>query len=160
VRIMNFALCHVGTMVLVMGASAAPALAQTCATDADCTAPLTCKPGYGSCTGGGGILPDGVMYTLPTVCQSAPATCTWVFVACQTDSACTLPNWACLEFPGQGNVQTCFPKYTPCSATKPCLAAWSCMTSAQPVGIDPGPFWGMRRLRNPRAANLDAQSLV
>jgi hypothetical protein len=148
VRITSLALHFVGTIVLLTVALSSSALAQPCATDADCTVPLTCKPGAKSCEGGGGILPDGGMYTLPTVCQTQPATCTWVFAACQTDSACTLPNWGCLGFPGQNSVKMCFPKYTACSASQPCPAAWSCIESTQARSSDPGPFWGMPGVSN------------
>ena len=142
-RIMSLALRLVGTMALLTAASSAPALAQACATDANCTAPLTCKPGPTACEGGGGILPDGGTFTLPTTCQTQPATCTWVFSACQSDSECALPNWGCLMFPGQSTVKMCFPKYMPCSATQPCSTAWSCIESTQTSSNDPGPFWGV-----------------
>jgi hypothetical protein len=143
VRIMSFALRLVGTMALLTATSSAPALAQACSTDANCTAPLTCKPGPTACEGGGGILPDGGTYTLPTTCQTQPATCTWVFSACQSDSTCSLPSWGCLTFPGQSTVKMCFPKYIPCSASQPCPTAWSCMESTQTSSNDPGPFWGV-----------------
>ena len=140
---MSIALRLVGTMALLTTGSSAPALAQACATDANCTAPLTCKPGHTVCEGGGGILPDGGTYTLPTTCQTQPATCTWVFATCQSDSACTLPHWGCLAFPGQSPVTMCFPKYTPCSASLPCPTAWTCIESTQAASNDPGPFWGV-----------------
>jgi hypothetical protein len=148
VRIMSLALRLVGPMALLMATSSTPALAQACATDVDCTAPLTCKPGPTACEGGGGILPDGGTYTLPTICQTGPATCTWVFATCQTDSACTLSNWGCLAFPGQSTVMMCFPKYMPCSASQPCPTAWSCLDSAQSRSRDPGLFWGVAGVSN------------
>ena len=147
-RIMSIALRLVGTMALLTAASSAPALAQACATDVDCTAPLTCKPGPTACQGGGGILPDGGTYTLPTICQTEPATCTWVFVTCQEDSTCTLPNWGCLMVPGQSTVKTCFPKYIPCSATQACPTAWSCIDSTQAKHNDPLDVWGVAGASN------------
>jgi len=135
-------------MALLTAASSAPALAQACATDVDCTAPLTCKPGPTACQGGGGILPDGGTYTLPTICQTEPATCTWVFVTCQEDSTCTLPNWGCLMVPGQSTVKTCFPKYIPCSATQACPTAWSCIDSTQAKHNDPLDVWGVTGASN------------
>ena len=144
-RIMSLALRFAGTMALLTAASSSPALAQTCVTDVDCTVPLMCKPGATACQGGGGILPDGGTYTLPTICQTQPATCTWVFITCQADSACILPNWGCLMVPGQSTVKTCFPKYIPCSATQACPTAWSCIDSTQAKHNDPLDVWGVAK---------------
>jgi hypothetical protein len=148
VRIVSIALRFVGTIALLTVASSTPTLAQTCATDVDCTAPLTCRPGASSCQGGGGILPDGGTYTLPTTCQTQPATCTWVFSTCQSDSACALANWGCLTFPGQSTVRLCFPKYTPCSASQSCPTAWSCIDSTQAKRNDPLDIWGVAGANN------------
>ena len=82
---------------------------------------------------------------LPTTCQTQPATCTWVFATCQSDSACTLPNWGCLTFPGQSTVSLCFPKYTPCSASQACPTAWSCIDSTQAKQNDPLDVWGVAK---------------
>ncbi len=141
----SFALRFLGTMALVTCAWTAPTRAQSCATNADCTAPLTCKPGPQNCSGGGGILPDGGTFVLPTTCENEAAACTWVFVACQADSECTLPNWACLSIPGQTVVKTCLPKYMTCSAAQACPTAWSCLDSNTTYHNDPVDLWGVAR---------------
>lgn len=138
----NLALRFVGIIVALTFSLTAPAHAQSCATDSDCGAPLTCKSPGGVCTQGATRLPDGGFYVTPPVCEAMPSQCTLVFSACQADSDCSLTNWGCFLFPLQSTVKVCFPAYKPCSATQACPAAWSCITSAAPSSHDPGAFWG------------------
>ena len=122
-----------------------PVRAQSCANDAECASPLTCKSPGTICSQGGTRLPDGGMYVSDPVCQPEPAECVWVFVACQNDGDCTMPNWGCLAVPGQTAVKTCFPKYIACSPDQPCPTGWLCIDSARAYPNEPLQIWGLER---------------
>jgi hypothetical protein len=143
VIVKSFALRLVGMVALATCAWTAPVRAQSCAGDADCESPLTCKSPGTICSQGATRLPDGGVYVSDPVCEARPSECVWVFVACQDDSECTLPDWGCMTIPGQTTVKTCFPKYITCSPAEPCPTGWLCIDSARVYHNDPLEVWGL-----------------
>ncbi len=119
----------------------APARAQTCATDANCAAPLTCKPGSKICSASGGMLPDGGTFTTEPVCENGPATCTWTLVPCTADSECTSAQWKCLAPPSDPVPHFCFPEGILCAAGQACPAGWSCIDFSAVARADLADMW-------------------
>jgi hypothetical protein len=119
----------------------APARAQTCATNATCAAPLTCKPGSKICSSSGGTLPDGGTFTTEPVCENEPATCTWTLVPCTADSECTLAYWKCLALPVEPVSRLCFPEGILCAAGQACPAGWSCVDFSAVAEKDLADMW-------------------
>lgn len=133
-------LALIGFSGLVLGV--APARAQTCTTDANCTAPLTCKPGSTRCSQSASPLPDGGMLVSEPVCEVGPGTCTWTLVACTVDSECALAHWACLQLPAVGASHVCFPEGIVCAAGQTCPAGWSCVDFSTVAETDLAEMWG------------------
>ena len=131
----------IGSVALAMSAWAPLASAQPpgCNGDRDCVSPLVCREGANTCSSVGMMI-DGGTYTSDPVCQTEPPTCTWVLTACQTDSECTLPGWACMPLTGvQPATSICFPKGIVCSAG--CPAGWSCVDFAKVAESDLMEMW-------------------
>lgn len=136
-------LLHTFALVaLPLCASAAPAIAQTCASDTDCAAPLVCQPRGSICSQSGSMSPDGGMTVSEPVCEAGPTTCTWVLTACQTSSQCTQPGWTCMPLPDAvPSTSICFPKGIDCSGGRTCPAGWSCLDFATVKEEDMAEMW-------------------
>jgi hypothetical protein len=116
--------------MIVLGVTVAPAWGQQCSTDAECTAPLTCKSSGQICSGGAAVLPDGGTVVMETVCTPIPPICTWTLQACTTDSECTEAHWACMQLSAEGASKICFPEGIVCAAGQACPTGWSCVDFA------------------------------
>jgi hypothetical protein len=134
-------LCFVLTELAGLALLLAPVQAQECSTNADCTAPLTCKSMGATCTQSGTILPDGGTYVSDPVCVPEPSTCTWTLVACTADSQCTQAQWACQALPSAGADKICFPQGIVCAAGQACPAGWSCVDFATVAENDLVDMW-------------------
>jgi hypothetical protein len=134
-------LCFVSTGLVGLALFLAPVQAQECSTDADCTAPLTCKSLGATCTQSGSALPDGGMSVSDPVCVPEPSRCTWTLVACTADSQCTQARWACLPLPSAGADKICFPQGIICAAGQACPAGWSCVDFAAVAEKDLVDMW-------------------
>jgi hypothetical protein len=123
-------LCFVFTGLLGLALSLGPVQAQECATNENCTAPLTCKSSGSICSQSGSRSPDGGMVVSDPICTPTPSICTWTLVACTSDSACTQARWACQQLPAVGADKVCFPQGIICAAGQACPAGWSCVDFA------------------------------
>jgi hypothetical protein len=140
---------------------------HACSTATDCPAPLICQAQGATCSGGGGVGPDGVVTTIPTTCTAGPSVCTWVPVDCLADSDCADPLYQCLkvseynmcsgatpacrsadgaatcsapEPPTCTSVvkKNCLPKPLDCGTGQACPSGWSCFDfSGYNAGVRP-----------------------
>jgi hypothetical protein len=85
---------------------------------------------------------DGGMTISDPVCETAPAECTLVLTACQTDSQCTRPGWSCAPLEGAVPATSiCFPKGIDCSAGAACPVGWSCLDFSTVKERDMADMW-------------------